>query len=108
MHEAAPNLKVILQTYFESIDHYEDIISLPVQGIGLDFVHDSGQNLDALKKYGFPKDKVLAAGVIDGRNIWRANLDDKTSILTEIAEVVSKRPSYCTAFIKLITCTCDS
>ena len=90
MHEAAPNIKVILQTYFESIDHYEDIISLPVQGIGLDFVHDHGQNLAALKKYGFPEDKVLAAGVIDGRNIWRANLDDKTSILAEIAEVVSK------------------
>ncbi|MFO1446053.1 5-methyltetrahydropteroyltriglutamate--homocysteine S-methyltransferase [Bacillus sp. Bva_UNVM-123] len=90
LHEAAPKIKVILQTYFESIEHYEDITSLPVQGIGLDFVHDSGQNLAALKKYGFPKDKILAAGVVDGRNIWRANLDDRFSILTEIAEVVSK------------------
>lgn len=90
LHAAAPNIKVILQTYFESIDHYKDVISLPVQGIGLDFVHDNGQNLAALKKYGFPKDKVLAAGVIDGRNIWRANLDDKSSLLAEIAEVVSK------------------
>jgi 5-methyltetrahydropteroyltriglutamate--homocysteine methyltransferase len=90
LHKAAPNIKVILQTYFESIDHYEDVISLPVQGIGLDFVHDNGQNLAALKKVGFPKDKVLAAGVIDGRNIWRANLDDRSSLLAEIAKVVSK------------------
>jgi 5-methyltetrahydropteroyltriglutamate--homocysteine methyltransferase len=90
LHRAAPNIKVILQTYFESIDHYEDVLSLPVQGIGLDFVHDNGQNLAALKKVGFPKDKVLAAGVIDGRNIWRANLDDKSSLLAEITEVVSK------------------
>ncbi|WP_028403154.1 5-methyltetrahydropteroyltriglutamate--homocysteine S-methyltransferase [Ectobacillus panaciterrae] len=90
LREAAPNVKVILQTYFESIEHYEDVIALPVQGIGLDFVHDYGQNLAALKKYGFPKDKVLAAGVIDGRNIWRANLDDKYSILAEIAGVVSR------------------
>ena len=29
LHHAAPNIKVILQTYFESIDHYEDVISLP-------------------------------------------------------------------------------
>ncbi|MDN3020151.1 5-methyltetrahydropteroyltriglutamate--homocysteine S-methyltransferase [Paenibacillus sp. BSR1-1] len=90
LHDAAPDVKVILQTYFDSIEHYEDVISLPVQGIGLDFVHDSGQNLAALKKYGFPKDKVLAAGVIDGRNIWRANLDDRFSILEEIEEIVSK------------------
>ncbi|MFJ5621531.1 5-methyltetrahydropteroyltriglutamate--homocysteine S-methyltransferase [Peribacillus loiseleuriae] len=90
LNEAAPNVKVILQTYFDSIEHYEDVISLPVQGIGLDFVHDRGQNLAALKKHGFPEDKVLATGVIDGRNIWRANLDEKYAILAEISEIVSK------------------
>ncbi|MFZ7947086.1 5-methyltetrahydropteroyltriglutamate--homocysteine S-methyltransferase [Neobacillus sp. 19] len=90
LQDAAPNLKVILQTYFESIEHYEEVISLPVQGIGLDFVHDNGQNLAALKKYGFPKNKVLAAGVIDGRNIWRADLEGTFSLLTEIEAVVLK------------------
>ncbi|SFC66890.1 methionine synthase (B12-independent) [Bacillus sp. UNCCL81] len=90
LREAAPNIKLILQTYFESIDNYQDVISLPVDGIGLDFVHDNGQNLASIKKYGFPKDKILAAGVIDGRNIWRANLNDKHSILTQITEFVSK------------------
>ena len=90
LHDAAPNVKLLLQTYFDSIDSYEEIISLPVQGIGLDFVHDRGVNLASLKRLGFPKDKVLAAGVIDGRNIWRANLEEKTSLLSEIAEIVSK------------------
>jgi 5-methyltetrahydropteroyltriglutamate--homocysteine methyltransferase len=89
LNEAAPNLNVILQTYFDSIEHYETVISLPVKGIGLDFVHDQGQNLAALKNYGFPGDKMLGAGVIDGRNIWRADLDDKSSILEEITEIVS-------------------
>ena len=90
LHDGAPNVKLLLQTYFDSTDFYEEIISLPVQGIGLDFVHDCSQNFSSLKKLGFPKDKVLAAGVIDGRNIWRANLDEKTSLLSEIAEFVSK------------------
>jgi 5-methyltetrahydropteroyltriglutamate--homocysteine methyltransferase len=90
LHDAAPNVKVIVQTYFDSIEHYKEVVSLPVQGIGLDFVHDNGQNLAALKKYGFPKDKGLAAGVIDGRNIWRANLEGTMSLLSEIEEVVSK------------------
>lgn len=89
LNDAAPTVKVILQSYFDNIEHYEEVISLPVQAIGLDFVHDRGQNLAALKKYGFPKNKVLAAGVIDGRNIWRADLEEQFSILTEISEVVS-------------------
>jgi 5-methyltetrahydropteroyltriglutamate--homocysteine methyltransferase len=90
LKDAAPNVKVMVQTYFDSIEHYEEVVSLPVQGIGLDFVHDNGHNLAALKKYGFPKDKELAAGVIDGRNIWRADLEGTFSLLSEIEEVVSK------------------
>ncbi|MCY8958941.1 5-methyltetrahydropteroyltriglutamate--homocysteine S-methyltransferase [Bacillus atrophaeus] len=70
-------LNVLLQTYFDSVDAYEELISYPVQGIGLDFVHDKGRNLEQLKAHGFPKDKVLAAGVIDGRNIWKTDLDER-------------------------------
>ncbi|MCY9199037.1 5-methyltetrahydropteroyltriglutamate--homocysteine S-methyltransferase, partial [Bacillus atrophaeus] len=51
-------LNVLLQTYFDSVDAYEELISYPVQGIGLDFVHDKGRNLEQLKAHGFPKDKV--------------------------------------------------
>lgn len=90
LHEAAPQVNIILQTYFESITHFEAVTSLPVQAIGLDFVHDAGQNLASLQKFGFPSDKVLAAGVIDGRNIWSANLDNKLSLLEEITAIVPK------------------
>jgi 5-methyltetrahydropteroyltriglutamate--homocysteine methyltransferase len=90
LNDAAPNVKIIVQTYFDSIEYYEEVVSLPVQGIGLDFVHDNGQNLAALKTYGFPKNKELAAGVIDGRNIWRGDLEGTFSLLSEIEEVVSK------------------
>ncbi|EWG12928.1 5-methyltetrahydropteroyltriglutamate--homocysteine S-methyltransferase [Cytobacillus firmus DS1] len=86
LSEAVPNIKLILQTYFDSVEFFEDVVSLPVHGIGLDFVHDGGSNLEALKGFGFPKDKVLAAGVIDGRNIWRADLAECFSLLEEISE----------------------
>ena len=46
--------------------------------------------LQLLQKYGFPKDKVLAAGVIDGRNVWRADLDKKVTLLEEIQSHVDK------------------
>ncbi|WP_160725784.1 5-methyltetrahydropteroyltriglutamate--homocysteine S-methyltransferase [Bacillus sp. USDA818B3_A] len=90
LNGAAPDVNILLQTYFDKIDYYQEIIALPVQGIGLDFVHDRGGNLVSLKNFGFPKEKVLAAGVLDGRNIWRADLAEKASLLAEIAEIVSK------------------
>lgn len=88
LHEAAPNLKILLQTYFDAVDHYEDLIQLPVQGIGLDFVHGKEVNLHSLKSVPFPTDKYLGVGLIDGRNVWRANLQQKLKLLKEIAEVV--------------------
>lgn len=90
LHQAAPKLKLMLQTYFEAVDHYEAIVRLPVQGIGLDFVHGREQNLQSLKTYGFPKDKVLGAGLIDGRNIWRSDYGQILELWREISEVVPK------------------
>ncbi|MBC1307379.1 5-methyltetrahydropteroyltriglutamate--homocysteine S-methyltransferase [Listeria booriae] len=86
----APDLKIELQTYFESLDYFEDVVKLPVAAIGVDFVHDHGESIEALEKFGFPADKVLAAGVIDGRNVWRADLDAKLALLERIAKVVPK------------------
>ncbi|MBC2370293.1 5-methyltetrahydropteroyltriglutamate--homocysteine S-methyltransferase [Listeria booriae] len=88
--KVAPDLKIELQTYFESLDYFEDVVKLPVAAIGVDFVHDHGESIEALEKFGFPADKILAAGVIDGRNVWRADLDAKLALLERIAKVVPK------------------
>ncbi|GGF13411.1 5-methyltetrahydropteroyltriglutamate--homocysteine methyltransferase [Halobacillus andaensis] len=84
------SLNVLLQTYFESVDHYEEVVSLPVAGIGLDFVHDEGANLEALKKYGFPADKSLAAGIINGRNIWKDDLNTSLTVLETLRSFVNE------------------
>ncbi|SES38579.1 5-methyltetrahydropteroyltriglutamate--homocysteine S-methyltransferase [Psychrobacillus sp. OK032] len=88
IHEAVPELNIILQTYFEKVANYEAVAALPVKGLGLDFVH--GDSLELLQKHGFPQDKALFAGVIDGRNVWRANLDEKVALLNEIQSYVQK------------------
>ncbi len=77
-------LKLLLQTYFEAIDGYEEIIKLPVDGIGLDFVDGREANLSLLQTAGFPKDKVLAAGVIDGRNVWKTDLAATFDLLSKL------------------------
>jgi len=85
----APGVKLLLQTYFESVDAYEFVVSLPVHGIGLDFVHDGGRNLKAVREHGFPADKVLGAGLIDGRGIWKADLRGKWETLQALGAAVS-------------------
>lgn len=66
-------VKVLLQTYFGDIrDCYQKILNLPFDAVGLDFV-EGRQSLSLVEKYGFPEDKILFAGVVNGKNIWRNN-----------------------------------
>ena len=74
LNESVPEAKVMVQTYFEALTSYEKLTQLPVAGIGLDFVHGKKENLEALRKFGFPKDKVLSLGAVNGRDIWSSNL----------------------------------
>ncbi|WGG48067.1 5-methyltetrahydropteroyltriglutamate--homocysteine S-methyltransferase [Rossellomorea sp. DA94] len=90
LKKAAPDVKIILQTYFDHLEHYKEVTAIPVDGIGMDFIYDRGENMAALKQNGFPKDKILAAGVVDGRNIWRTNLVEAHSFLSELTDYVPK------------------
>ncbi len=81
------NEKVILQTYFGDVrDIYKEILSLDFDVIGLDFVTGE-KNIELIEKYGFDENKILSCGVINGRNIWKA---DYKKILEKI-ERINKR-----------------
>ncbi|CUA81222.1 5-methyltetrahydropteroyltriglutamate--homocysteine S-methyltransferase [Anoxybacillus suryakundensis] len=86
-HRDIPNINIILQTYFASVSHYREVVALPVAGIGLDFVHDDGENMEVINTYGFPKDKILVAGIVDGRNVWKSSLVQKAKLLHHLAGV---------------------
>jgi len=80
--------KIAVQTYFDQVgDAYEMLVNLPVDGIGLDFVR-GGKNLELVRQHGFPKDKALIAGVIDGRNIWAADLRAALETLRSLTGVL--------------------
>ncbi|ASS98076.1 MULTISPECIES: 5-methyltetrahydropteroyltriglutamate--homocysteine S-methyltransferase [Geobacillus] len=85
-----PNMNLILQTYFDSVSHYQEIVALPVAGIGLDFVHDDGENMKNINTYGFPRDKILVAGIVDGRNVWKSSLTQKATLLHHLANVAEQ------------------
>ena len=80
-------LKIALQTYFGDIrDVYQDVVALGFDAIGLDFVE--GLKSLELVKSGFPKNTLLLAGVVNGKNIWRADYAKKNALLAEIEKAV--------------------
>lgn len=78
---AKGSAKILLQNYFGDIrDIYNDVTSLDFDGIGLDFV-EGKYNLQLVKQNGFPADKVLFAGVVNGKNIWRNHYEKTINLL---------------------------
>ena len=86
-------LSVLLETYFGDIrDSYKTVTELPFDAIGLDFI-EGKETLNLLQKEGFPKDKILFAGVVNGKNIWKNNYAKTIELVNKIkaateAEVV--------------------
>ncbi|MCR5737490.1 MAG: 5-methyltetrahydropteroyltriglutamate--homocysteine S-methyltransferase [Eubacterium sp.] len=87
---AKGTVKVLLQTYFGDIrDYYKEIVTLDFDGIGLDFV-EGKQSLSLVQKYGLPKNKVLFAGLVNGKNIWKSNYETVLGALEELKAYASE------------------
>ena len=81
--------KLLLATYFEAASHHAALIrSLPVAGVHLDLVR-APEQLAAFAPW--PVDKVLSVGVVDGRNIWRADLARVLERVTPLAKELGDR-----------------
>lgn len=83
-------VKVLLQTYFGDVrDCYEELTGLPFDGLGLDFL-EGKQTLALLEKYGFPADKILFAGVVNGKNIWKCDYKKTLELLLTIKNIAKQ------------------
>ncbi|NDV21262.1 5-methyltetrahydropteroyltriglutamate--homocysteine S-methyltransferase [Desulfovibrio sp. JC022] len=72
--EAALNSKILVASYFGGLgDNLETATSLPVDALHVDLVRGS-QDLEPLL-VNLADNLSLSLGVVDGRNIWRADLD---------------------------------
>jgi 5-methyltetrahydropteroyltriglutamate--homocysteine methyltransferase len=80
---SASGIKLLLATYFDTAaDHASLVAKLPVHGVHIDLVR-APQQLDAWRE-ALPADKVLSVGVLDGRNVWRANLRELAGSLQQL------------------------
>ena len=83
------NIKIVVTTYFEhSNEATKILVNTPIWALGLDFIYGN-KNFESLE---FIKNsnKVLIAGIIDGRNIWKSDFQEKVSILKKISKVITK------------------
>ena len=82
--------KLLLTTYFANVARYQTTISeLPVDGIHLDLVRAPEQLASWVNAV--PAHWVISAGVIDGRNIWRTDLDKTLDYLAPWAARLGER-----------------
>ena len=84
--------KILVKTYFDHVGYAFGVLKdLPVEGVGLDFVA-GGENERLVAEHGGLGDKVLFAGVVNGRNIWindyRRSLDLIERLKAAAGEVV--------------------
>ncbi|SUC24587.1 5-methyltetrahydropteroyltriglutamate--homocysteine S-methyltransferase [Proteus vulgaris] len=83
-------VKLLLTTYFDSISHHLDIIKdLPINGLHVD-VSAGQDDLQHLHQT-LPKDWVLSLGVINGRNVWKADLSTRYQ---QVVALKDKRPLW--------------
>lgn len=78
------DVKILLQTYFGHVrDCYKELMQLPFDGIGLDFL-EGAYNIQLIEKYGFPKDRLLFAGLVNGKNIWKNEYEKTLKVLSKL------------------------
>ncbi|USD42197.1 5-methyltetrahydropteroyltriglutamate--homocysteine S-methyltransferase [Vibrio sp. SCSIO 43135] len=84
------DVKLLLTTYFDSVDDSLDkILSLPVNGLHIDLVSSPNQLEHVAAR--LPDTWVLSAGVINGRNVWRADLNKQLAALQPVKQRLGDR-----------------
>jgi 5-methyltetrahydropteroyltriglutamate--homocysteine methyltransferase len=82
--------KLLFTTYFDDVSEHAALLkSLPVAGLHIDLVRAPAQ-LDAFVE-DFPADKVLSCGIVDGRNVWRNDLDASLARLAAARDQLGER-----------------
>jgi 5-methyltetrahydropteroyltriglutamate--homocysteine methyltransferase len=86
---AASPVRLLLASYFGDLeDNLYTALALPVAGFHLDLVRGPAQLERILPRL---DNRVLSAGVIDGRNIWRSDLDAIADRLGPVHEQLGER-----------------
>src|SRR5437016_4788388 len=80
--DRAGGARLLLATYFAGLDdNLETALALPTHGLHVDLVRAPGQLGALLERWSPAANRVLSLGAIDGRNVWRADLQRLLPVL---------------------------
>lgn len=83
-------VKLLLSTYFGRLrENLPLACSLPVQGLHVDAINGKDE-IDAVTA-ALPPNRILSLGVINGRNIWKSDLEALLSWLEPLAQKLDER-----------------
>ncbi|MGH2979610.1 MAG: 5-methyltetrahydropteroyltriglutamate--homocysteine S-methyltransferase [Solirubrobacterales bacterium] len=83
--------RIVIATYFDHIgESYPVLTRLPVAGVSLDFVYGP-HNHELIQQHGWPEDKTLLAGVVNGRNVWINDLSASLDLLEDLYALAGER-----------------
>ncbi|MFM0209654.1 5-methyltetrahydropteroyltriglutamate--homocysteine S-methyltransferase [Paraburkholderia sediminicola] len=87
---ANSKVKLLLATYFgQLLDNLSLACKLPVQGLHLDAINARAEVAAVIAQ--LPQDRVLSLGVINGRNIWKTDLNGVLGWLEPVAKQLGER-----------------
>ena len=78
--ESAGNSKILLTTYFEDLN---DDVKKEVFASNVDVVHLDLVRGNKNKEYVKNSNKKLSLGLVDGRNVWKTNLQEKINFIKD-------------------------
>ncbi|CAJ0821885.1 5-methyltetrahydropteroyltriglutamate--homocysteine S-methyltransferase [Ralstonia flaminis] len=83
-------VKLLLATYFGQLQENLSLVAeLPVQGVHLDAINARQEVAALIAK--LPAGRVVSLGVINGRNIWKTDLDGVLDWLEPVAKQLGER-----------------
>lgn len=89
LKKAAGKSKLLLTTYFDSLDENLDLaLSAGCAGLHVDLVL-GGNQLDVILER-LPKDLVLSVGIVDGRNVWKTDMQQTSAQLDKMKERIGE------------------
>ncbi len=93
--------KLFVTTPFGKLENnLTTAVSLPIDALHIDLVRGEDQLEEVFDV--FPQGMILAAGIVDGRNIWRNNLERSLQLLERIATKIGNNRVWVTTSCSLL------
>jgi len=106
LDENGDGLNLLLTTYFGGLEENAELAcGLPVGGLHIDLVEARVQLEDVLDK--IDDQKILSLGVINGRNIWKADLEKTAEIIQRTEQAIGSDRLWIAPSCSLLHCPVD-